>query len=96
MPFDGTGYSDAKQVLIRARELLETEGWVQDKMRSPDGRCAMGAIYDVAITQSAEEPLRRLACAMGFTDIQGIVPWNDTHTRFEVLQAFDRAIGGLP
>jgi hypothetical protein len=102
MPFDGTKLDATTQLLIKAREVLVTNGWCTGHLVDKKGRhCAMGAIQ----------------CAMGYNkNLQGLAYGSETETRLAdalprgywsvpmfnndqtsvkpILELFDRAIGG--
>lgn len=94
-----------KKILTRAKELLETQGWIQGKFGSSDeGFCASGAItaaaheIDAGMTSAmgvlAEAAGAPCKAGLKFCGCQ-IITWNDQddRTEEEVLAAFDKAIG---
>ncbi len=81
--------SPAKQILIDARKLVEKNWWDGSSKCAPDAVCAVVAIHRVGGLDWAVIAARNL-----LADVTGGRPtrFNDTHTKAEVLQAFDYAI----
>ena len=99
--------AEVHDVLVKARNLIDREGWHGREFSEPGGVCAGSAIeratdtpdplarrcvYDAFIAVNALPPVPAL-----HPDINGvgaIVLWNDAEgrTKEEVLAAFDKAI----
>lgn len=82
-------------VLKRAKERLETRGWVQGNFETARGCCAVGAIIAETLHNNdafyaAENALDE---ALGMYAVL-ITEWNDdpSRTKEEVLSLFDKAI----
>ena len=91
-------------LLRRARQLLVEEGWTQRTYRDGRGRCAFGAVREVAGSQrDLTEMCRRLVRASDCGSLSALM-WDSTQiysynditlkTTDEALAWFDRAIAG--
>jgi hypothetical protein len=88
--------SKVKEILVKAKDILCTKGWIQGTFEKDGACCALGALGnatgDVAGCYfdevEAEHVLRRVV------PNGRIVAFNDTpgRTKEEVLEAFDQAI----
>jgi hypothetical protein len=98
MPFDGTKLGDVARTLIRAREILDIQGWCPNGATDDEGRvCVVAAINSVrsySIISATAITFIRKAIDSNDKDL-GIGRWNDTPGRTieEVHAVFDRAIG---
>lgn len=83
------------ETLLRAADLLETEGWCQKSGRKDGKRCAAVAIEDAAPSYEVEDSAwLRVYRALGGTSI---VCWNDAPGRTqEDVTAFLRSVAYLP
>jgi len=84
-----------RQMLVSARNLLQS-GWCQHVLhQAGDKHCALGALR-----VSADNPYHELYGCWHLEQTAGItniVDWNDApgRTQQEVVELFDRAIAGL-
>ncbi|SRR5258707_14593878 len=102
MPFDGTTYEPLliHDSLVEARSLIE-RGWCGTGPRSPVGVCMTVALSDAAARKHDYDVYLKAQLALlaavkdtGFA-CGGMVEFNDSHTKEEVLAVFDRAISSL-
>lgn len=92
-----------KEVLVKAKNLIESRGWTQNWFSNSAGcLCVLGAIRAAVI----DRPFANCSIADGFliedatavvvnvTQCPTLAEWNDEPDRtvFQVLQAFDLAI----
>lgn len=95
-----------RQVLQKARAILITKGWIQHRLKSDYGFCALGAIQEATRSGRFKKPLGILDARMKAktqlrkiisrgTHISGysIDQWNDEdgRTKEQILRAFAKA-----
>lgn len=75
------------EVLERAHEVIETDGWIQNKLHTNEGYCAIGALIATNNISGTGKALQYLTDA---THEYDIVHWNNNpvRTKEEVLDAF--------
>jgi len=71
--------SVAEKALLRAADYIEKHGWCQHRTETPDGVCAMSAIYSVAevAENGAYAAVRELERRVN----RNIINWNDSPLR---------------
>ena len=96
----------ASTLLRKAKRVIETKGWTQNKYHTKgDGYCVAGAIVQAEHPKSFKEksyfandrtdgPFKYLRLAIRVRRNYPVSQWNDRHSRTkkQVLAAFDRAI----
>ena len=99
MPFDPVQLDEVTRLLIGARELIATKGWIKNEYKSEAGYCMLAAImYScdmgaglIDYSRTINEAAKRLRSVVGTRN--NIAYWNDRQDSVEaVLAAFDAAI----
>jgi hypothetical protein len=87
------------EVLVKARNLIGRDGWVQRDWGAPGGpRCAVGVISDSGGDGASRITARRAVAEAAGVEDDGwggaVITWNNApgRTKAEVLAAFDKAI----
>ena len=86
-----------RDLLVAARAKV-SDGWCQRGFQKGDSYCALGAMYAVSHDMVVlNKAVYALARALGFSDPNGVVRWNDApgRTKAEIVAGFDRAIAAL-
>ena len=89
--------SDVSQVLNRAADLIETEGWCQGKLTNPKRKhtqyCVMGAIGQACDDLELKSRLPSRRAIKDYLAIESLVCWNDApdRTQAEVVAALRAA-----
>lgn len=94
---------DAHELLVKARNRLERDGWMRGCFLEPEGTrvCSWGAIcYETPLHSGVDcpreydEAVATLGGVVGVDKAAAIAVWNDTpgRTKEQVLAAFDEAI----
>ena len=80
--------------LVRAKQVLITEGWIQNRWHSKAGYCVLGAMNRASLNNTLEQTIEIFAKANNLRNDMQIWLWNDNEYRTiaQVLEALDRAI----
>lgn len=78
MPFDNKELSEDQRIMLRARELLEKEGWIQGDSHTKYGRCLGNALY-VATREAAGWSLEKASEALRDACMAEVVHRNSLH-----------------
>lgn len=77
-----------KEHLLRAADLLETKGWIQEQVKSEKGFCAMGAIYETCELDEVNNDCSCFLCVGVLRKVhEQLSDWNDEpgRTKEEVI-----------
>lgn len=74
--------------LRRAKELI-TWAWYPE---IPNGHCAYSALVHAYNKNQIDDAKKFVEGPLGFESITDLFRWNDSHTKEEVIDLFDRAI----
>lgn len=107
MPLDGSSRELDKTdlVLMRAISIINIQGWIQCRMRGPDGVCLAAAIDDAAAIEAKKygvpsSMLYKLAeeRILRNLNVSSLMVWNDNlnRNRRQVINAIISSMSGQP
>lgn len=95
-----------QEILLKAADILETEGWIRGRYISEAGFCAIGAIRKASgLSSDFNKPIANLnlgttpsyliACRKLEMDVGAISSWNDTSSKKIVIDQLRKVANAI-